>query len=155
MSLDTHTPVKPSLNQHEYISIPLKSLPPQAPLQSVSPIHTRACTAVNLLGAAIDQTETSSMGFTGVRLAWLSMFVRGISVVTWISSFLLLSILLYEYDYLGSVLSILLLVRAISSLGLLWIKWLWTFIYKSLCDMWFNFSNKYLGVDLLSCMLNI
>lgn len=82
MILDTHTPVKPSLNQHEYISIPLKSLPPQALLQSVSPIHARACTAVNLLGAAIDQTETSSMGFVGIRLAWLSMFVRGISVVT-------------------------------------------------------------------------
>lgn len=89
MILDTHTPVKPSLNQHEYISIPLKSLPPQALLQSVSPIHARACTAVNLLGAAIDQTNVQH----GLRWhqACLALHVRERHQCCYLNQFFLIA----------------------------------------------------------------
>lgn len=125
---------------------------PQALRSQFPPIHPQFQAATELLCATI-RLEVG-VYFICVRLVLLRVSVRGISVAC-ISVLLLSSIPLYDYNY--SWLSILLVVDiwAISSLGLLWIKWLWTFIYKSLCEHVIScLLNKYIGVELWICMVN-
>ena len=71
-------------------------------------------------------------------------------------SYLLLSgVLSSEYSTVG----LLILFRHICfspSIGLSWIKFLWTFTYKSLCGHAFSsFLGKYLGVEMLSHRVDI
>ena len=135
MSLDTHIYLwNYHYNQGEYISIPPQKLP-QAPLQSVS---THPSSGLDSRWSALChyRLDKNIQCVLCLCQACLAQHIcEGISVVAWISSFLLLSSSIWMWiSY--SVLSILLLVDtwAISSLGLLRIKWLWTFKYKSLWE---------------------